>query len=261
MSKHDYVFVMFYAEWCPHSKEFKPEYEKLATRYTEAFQNSKVSSEVKFAKIQGDRYNSVSAPFGVEGFPAFKMIIKGSIKSYPAKVNLETMYDWLNALFVKRPKHIMNSAEINEILDKKGIIKVFRGDDASDNWKNIVNLNYILFNYEGVYQTKEESVINEFELVEDNRLFIIKKVEPKANKEGIVEISQKTTRTFIWQDEYKISAINKWIALATIPVYKIFSDFDEVNQIFGHDTPILALFTKGESDYFDNVIEKLENFF
>ena len=96
LSYHDYVFVMFYASWCPHSKQFKPAYDELSIEFTK--DNLDTNKNVHFVKIDGDQHQGIASAFKIENFPSFKFIIKGAIKEYTASINRLTIAKWINAV-------------------------------------------------------------------------------------------------------------------------------------------------------------------
>jgi len=66
------VFVMFYASWCGHCKNFKPEYAEVAR----AFESKK--DEVVIASVDADSHRELGSKYGVTGFPTLKFFPKGS---------------------------------------------------------------------------------------------------------------------------------------------------------------------------------------
>jgi thiol-disulfide isomerase/thioredoxin len=76
MNYNDYVFIMFYAEWCPHSRQFMPFFQKLKKEWDTKNAQGELPYKVKFVKIKGDTYPEISDSFEVENFPSFRFIIK-----------------------------------------------------------------------------------------------------------------------------------------------------------------------------------------
>ena len=60
LSKYDYLFVMFYAPWCGHCKEFHPEFEKLAKSTKGLF---------KLGAINCENDRELAERYKIEGFP------------------------------------------------------------------------------------------------------------------------------------------------------------------------------------------------
>jgi len=65
------VFAMFYAPWCGHCKNFKPEYAKVAAAYA-------AEPEVAIVSVDADQHTELAGRFGVSGYPTLKFFAKGS---------------------------------------------------------------------------------------------------------------------------------------------------------------------------------------
>merc|ERR1719189_346694 len=65
------VFAMFYAPWCGHCKNFKPEYRKVAAAYSAV-------DEVAIVAVDADKYKDLAQKYGVSGYPTLKFFPKGS---------------------------------------------------------------------------------------------------------------------------------------------------------------------------------------
>ena len=62
------VFAMFYAPWCGHCKNFKPEYRKVAASYAD-------EPEVAIVSVDADQHKDLKERFGVTGFVGLCPII------------------------------------------------------------------------------------------------------------------------------------------------------------------------------------------
>jgi protein disulfide-isomerase A6 len=65
------VFVEFYAPWCGHCKRLAPDYDKFAESFVG-------EEDVVIAKLDADKYGSVSSKYGVSGYPTLKFFPKGN---------------------------------------------------------------------------------------------------------------------------------------------------------------------------------------
>ncbi|KAL2653309.1 hypothetical protein R1flu_021437 [Riccia fluitans] len=71
IAKHNMIFVEFYAPWCGHCKRLAPEFERAAQLLAET------SSYVKLAKIDADKYKSVTSKYDIQGFPTLRLFVDG----------------------------------------------------------------------------------------------------------------------------------------------------------------------------------------
>ncbi|XP_034941908.1 protein disulfide-isomerase A6 homolog [Chelonus insularis] len=73
----DHIWVVeFYAPWCGHCKNLKPEYEKAATA---------LKGVIKVGAVNADVHKSLGSRFGIEGFPTIKIF--GQNKYKPENFN------------------------------------------------------------------------------------------------------------------------------------------------------------------------------
>eukprot|EP01084_Bolivina_argentea_P291789 501532_1 len=116
------VFAMFYAPWCGHCKNFKPEYAKIAQSYSN-------EDSVSVISVDADKYKDLASRFGVSGYPTLKFFEKGkkSPDDYSSGRTAEDVVKFingktgLNAKVIEPPSPvtILTDNNFNEIaLDK-----------------------------------------------------------------------------------------------------------------------------------------------
>ncbi len=91
--------MFFHADWCPHCKTAKPEWEKLKKEY-----NNKVINgyEVIFIDYncteESDEITQKLETYKVEGFPTIKLKVDGRVVEFDAKVNKDNMEKFLSTV-------------------------------------------------------------------------------------------------------------------------------------------------------------------
>jgi thiol-disulfide isomerase/thioredoxin len=88
-------FIMFYADWCGHCKQAKPQFEKLMNDST----YSKIDGKsVYYKMMNGDQVDeSVKAQYGVSGYPTFILVRNASDKgtTYSGQRDLTSFVSYL----------------------------------------------------------------------------------------------------------------------------------------------------------------------
>lgn len=95
--KADMMF--FFAEWCPHCKTAKPEWEKMKAAYANRSVNG---YEIQFIEInctnETPEVKEMLDKYNVEGFPTIKLVKEnGEIVEYDAKVKFPLMEQFVHA--------------------------------------------------------------------------------------------------------------------------------------------------------------------
>lgn len=90
--------LFFYADWCPHCKQAKPEWQKFKEQYNETVVNNYKLNliDVNCTSELGESGQLIKT-YNVEGFPTIKMNVNGKIIEYQARVSNENL-----KLFVKK---------------------------------------------------------------------------------------------------------------------------------------------------------------
>ena len=90
--------LFFYADWCPHCKQAKPEWESFKEQYNGSIVNNYklILIDVNCTSELGESGQLIKT-YNVEGFPTIKMKKDGTIIEYDAKVRKQNL-----DLFVKK---------------------------------------------------------------------------------------------------------------------------------------------------------------
>lgn len=95
-SESDDISIMyFYTEWCPYCKKAEPEWEKFK-KHVDNINNTN-DYHVTLTKIDCDEKKSVADKYKVEGYPSVKLIYKGEVQDFDAKVTKENLVQFLNS--------------------------------------------------------------------------------------------------------------------------------------------------------------------
>jgi thiol-disulfide isomerase/thioredoxin len=81
--------LMFAADWCGHCKRAKPLFKEAGKQLREKAQKEG-KEPVKFGLIDADRYKSLAARFGVNGFPTFWHITANGTEARRAQISSYT---------------------------------------------------------------------------------------------------------------------------------------------------------------------------
>lgn len=88
--------ILFYADWCPHCKTAKPEWEKAKAEY-----NNNTINGYKILFVEIDCTNpdakttSILNKYNVEGYPTIIMVKNNEVITYDAKVTYDHLSEFL----------------------------------------------------------------------------------------------------------------------------------------------------------------------
>lgn len=112
ISKHKHILVEFYAPWCGHCKQMKPEYGAAATRL------KKTHPEVVLAKFDAvaDGADEITKEYNVEGFPTMKWFVDGVAHPKDCQVREEAdLVNWVAKKSGPPVKHVINKDDMELI--------------------------------------------------------------------------------------------------------------------------------------------------
>jgi len=105
------VLVEFYAPWCGHCKQLAPNYEKLASAYS----NEK---EIVIAKIDADKHKEIGGRYGVTGFPTIKWFGKNNKESPEAYEGARELDNFVSFINGKTGSHRTANGNLDETAGK-----------------------------------------------------------------------------------------------------------------------------------------------
>ena len=91
--------LFFYADWCPHCKTAKPNWESIKTQYQNKTINGYhvIFTEVNCTTETADSEQMMNK-YNIEGFPTIKLLKDGQIIEFDAKPTRETLNEFLNTV-------------------------------------------------------------------------------------------------------------------------------------------------------------------
>ena len=106
------VFVQFFAPWCGHCKTLAPEWDVVASSFSQI-------SDTLVAKVNADKYKALASKYEISGFPTIKFFSKGSASvkdTYMGERTAESMVEYLNKetgneVLVFRPPEITTTLD------------------------------------------------------------------------------------------------------------------------------------------------------
>ena len=131
---HDFTFINFYAEWCPHCRRFAPtwiEAENKADK-TEYFDKNNEKVRTKLLRVNCVEFADVCHKIGIRGYPTVRMYKNdGKFSEYggPRQVDalLKSVHDYIHERKVEHhSKHVYHHSEIGEGCRVSGKLNVRR---------------------------------------------------------------------------------------------------------------------------------------
>ena len=96
-AKNEVVLGLFYADWCPHCRNFKPEWEKAQ----KALNGTKVGNglKAKLVSVNCEEYPDLAKKYEIQGYPTIKVIrADGSFEEFTDDRSLSGIKNYLHNL-------------------------------------------------------------------------------------------------------------------------------------------------------------------
>ena len=93
------TLMLFYADWCPHCKTAKPEWDSLRTDYDGKSINGYTVNFVEYnCANETAEISQLMDKYSIEGYPTIKLVKDNQIIEYDAKPTKSTMEQFLNTV-------------------------------------------------------------------------------------------------------------------------------------------------------------------
>ena len=89
------VMVLFFVNWCPHCKTFKPTWEKASSELNNTTVNGK---SVRFVSVDCEEKPELGEKYNVEGYPTIKVFTEGNVEEYDGDRSLSGIKSYVNSL-------------------------------------------------------------------------------------------------------------------------------------------------------------------
>ncbi|CAM6086549.1 unnamed protein product [Calypogeia fissa] len=112
IEKYDVIMVEFFAPWCSHCQRLAPEYERAAQiLYKDA-------PNVKLAKIDADKYNSIAKQYDIDGFPTLRLYTNGipTEASYEGSRSAETIVAYVKRSIVPPVTNLSTESDLTDFV-------------------------------------------------------------------------------------------------------------------------------------------------
>jgi len=225
LGKHSKILVEFYAPWCGHCKQLKPEYGAAATRI------KRTHPEVVLAKFDAvaEGAEDITKQFNIQGFPTMKWFVDGKVHNKDCFVrDAEGIVKWVAKRSGPPVRHVVNKDDMEHIKTTRYAVVGFFADLESSEFKIFSEL----ASHDDEY---------DFHYVDDAA---IAKGEGVASRPSVVFYRNfdEPTVTF----DKPIAAIDLAMAVRINSRPRLIDMTEETSpQIFDNDLPKLLLFRPG----------------
>ncbi|MFH4974982.1 hypothetical protein AB6A40_001691 [Gnathostoma spinigerum] len=236
IESHKYVLVKFYAPWCGHCKALAPEYSKAAKQLHDQ------NSDIVLVKVDATVEKELAEKFEVHGYPTLKFFRDQVPVDYTGPREAAGIVNWLKKKTGPSTQSIDSVDALQKLRKENTVIVAAYFDDLEcENAKVFVKVadafDDIIFG-----MTKDKKVAKEM----------------KLKKEGIVVLKKFDEEYAVYENEYEVDSIKKWVQANRLPLVTEFSQ-ETAPQLFGGDIKKhCLLFISKKSKDFDDKIEALK---
>jgi protein disulfide-isomerase A1 len=229
LEKYDNLFVMFYAPWCGHCKNFKPHLERAAGILRK--------ENIICAKVDATEDQQLSERFDIRQFPTIKYFKKGVEIDYNEKRVEEDVIKWVRKKSGPQAKLLKTIEEVESFQKVNNVSLIYFGKNAED--LKIYEV-VALKNEEFAFGIVEDETITKKFNAKLNSVVLFKNFDEKRN--DLEKVTDKDLNDFL--DKYSERKVGT------------FSD-RTLRIVFGQKVPALVYFGE-KGDKWDEA-EKILN--
>ena len=121
----DYALVEFYAPWCGHCQQLKPEFERAAKEL------KAMNPAIPLIKVDATESEKLGTEFQLQGYPTLKWYSDGEYQEYQGPRKANGIVKWIKKKTGAATTAIANAEELEAIKTTKKLLLVFFGDLTS----------------------------------------------------------------------------------------------------------------------------------
>ena len=169
--KHEFLFVLFYSQWCHHCHSFMPTYVETS-KYAE-----EKNLKVKFAKIDASQSKNTSEEFNLQNIPSVFLLIKGERYMYEGDRTKDDLLKFFKRKLNDDIYKVETLSEIKEYANSSLILLSTLKDKESLLYKSFRNLSKEI-SYIEFLECQSDECTKEYK----QDIVLFKKYDEKINK-------------------------------------------------------------------------------
>ena len=231
LKENDYVLLEFYTEGCPHCQEFAPVFLEAA----KDMKFTKELSQVKIAKIDGQKYEEITNTYDVKGFPDVKLIsIKHGIQAdYFGERKVESLIKFVKSRINKKVVELQSIKQLTLLESTKKHMLVICG--KNETFPEIFKLgNKLIMQYD------------DLELFYTSNIEVTDNLNCTNNNPGLILIKNYDERRMKYDEKtFNSTHFEEWFNIFSLPTLVRLSD-ENIQISLQQQLPSVILITKDD---------------
>ena len=218
LNHHEYVVVVFYADWCAKSREFIPAFEQAAENFRTEL------PPLPFAKIEATRNPDIIKRYAMYEFPHMYFFLNGRPSHYHIyQFNKQTIIDFIRKHRSPHSDPVKDESSLELLKAHHRIVVGYFGEDNEQHHafqQASQRFEHMLFVH---------SFDPEFRQSVGSTIVIFKNYEDEERSDYVGDFSPRSIKNFILENRF--------------PTIQPFDDDEAFARIFGSRNPALVLFS------------------